>query len=200
MKTYEIFKTNGTPNWDKVAGVDIDTYLWTKKPDISATAQAAWDESGLYIRLTAREKNILNRFAEQNDPVYLDSCLEFFFSPESSDPRYFNFEMNPSGALLIGFGSDRHNRSRLVQPNWRNLFQIAPFAIADGWGITLKIPTSFIRIFFPDFSPEAGKALRCNFYKCGDETVTPHFIAWNPLDIPQPDFHRPEFFGNLLLK
>ena len=43
------------------------------------------------------------------------------------------------------------------------------------------------------------KAVRGNFYKCGDKTAHPHFVSWNPVGTPSPDFHRPEFFGELLL-
>ena len=36
-----------------------------------------------------------------------------------------------------------------------------------------------------------------NFYKCGDETVQPHYYSWNPVELVDPDFHRSEFFGKL---
>ncbi len=39
--------------------------------------------------------------------------------------------------------------------------------------------------------------LKANFYKCGDELQTPHFLSWNPIEIEKPDFHRPDFFGTL---
>ena len=38
-----------------------------------------------------------------------------------------------------------------------------------------------------------------NFYKCGDETKTPHYGSWNPIENPTPDFHRPEGFGELVI-
>jgi hypothetical protein len=44
------------------------------------------------------------------------------------------------------------------------------------------------------------ETIRANFYKCGDLTAHPHFLSWNPIDLPKPDFHRPEFFGTLTLK
>jgi hypothetical protein len=47
---------------------------------------------------------------------------------------------------------------------------------------------------------EAGATLRANFYKCGDELQVPHFLSWNPIGVETPDFHRPEFFGKLVLE
>jgi hypothetical protein len=36
-----------------------------------------------------------------------------------------------------------------------------------------------------------------NFYKCADDTAFKHYLSWNPILTPNPDFHRPEFFGEL---
>ncbi|WP_414481477.1 carbohydrate-binding family 9-like protein [Caldicoprobacter sp.] len=44
-----------------------------------------------------------------------------------------------------------------------------------------------------------GKRIKANFYKCGDKTKYPHWGCWNRIDTPHPDFHRPEFFGDLIL-
>ncbi|MDE6137165.1 MAG: hypothetical protein K2F97_06800, partial [Muribaculaceae bacterium] len=42
--------------------------------------------------------------------------------------------------------------------------------------------------------------MRGNFYKCASATSQPHYLSWNPIDTPEPDFHRPEFFGKLILQ
>ena len=36
-----------------------------------------------------------------------------------------------------------------------------------------------------------------NFYKCGDQQVVPHYLSWAPITTENPDFHRPEYFGEL---
>ena len=41
--------------------------------------------------------------------------------------------------------------------------------------------------------------LRCNFYKCGDNCAIPHYLSWAPIDTPAPNFHCPEFFGEVTL-
>ena len=63
------------------------------------------------------------------------------------------------------------------------------------WRVTLLIPFHLIGVD-PEALPEK---LRANFYKCGDCTAHPHFLSWSPIDTPNPDFHRPDFFGELLL-
>ena len=43
-----------------------------------------------------------------------------------------------------------------------------------------------------------GGAMAGNFYKCGDETPHPHYLAWSALSSDHPDFHRRQDFGQLL--
>ena len=151
------------------------------------------------MRLQATEEHILRRFTGDMDEVCKDSCLEFFFCPKADD-RYFNFEANPNGSMYVGYGLPGADRCRLYKSNWKELLQVEPFETADGWGIQLRIPVSFIRIFVSDFALYSGLSLKANFFKCGDETVEPHYMAWNPVDLPAPNFHRPDFFGTITLK
>jgi hypothetical protein len=41
------------------------------------------------------------------------------------------------------------------------------------------------------------ETIRANFYKCGDSTAVPHYLSWSHIATETPDFHRPEFFGEL---
>jgi hypothetical protein len=43
------------------------------------------------------------------------------------------------------------------------------------------------------------ESLRANFYKWGDGTSVPHYLTWSHIVTETPDFHRPEFFGELFL-
>ena len=47
--------------------------------------------------------------------------------------------------------------------------------------------------------PAVGLQLWANFYVCGDRTPCPCYGAWNDVQTTTPDFHRPEFFGRLIL-
>ena len=48
-------------------------------------------------------------------------------------------------------------------------------------------------------TPHSGLRLRGNFYSCGDLSPAPYYAAWSEVDTGTPDFHRPEYFGELLL-
>ena len=66
----------------------------------------------------------------------------------------------------------------------------------QSWRVGVVIPFELIGLH-PDNLPHS---IRANFYKCGDKTAHPHYVSWSPIDTPKPDFHRPDFFGELILK
>ena len=200
MQNYEVTHISGKPDWKNIPTINLTHHLWSNVPTIIPSAQAAWDEDALYIRMQAMEPHIRREYTGDLDPVCQDSCLEFFFCPTADNSRYFNFEVNPNGSMYVGYGKAGNDRCRLHRPNFKELFQVSPFEFSGGWGIELRIPVSFLQIFVPDFKLYSGLTFRANFYKCGDLTQQEHYIAWNPIDWPHPCYHLPQFFGEITLK
>jgi hypothetical protein len=130
----------------------------------------------------------------------MDSCLEFFFTAQEKGNRYFNVEINPNGACYFGFGRLRHQRCRLLIKKVKKLLNIRTFKTEKGWGVEFAIPVWFLEIYSPGFALFPGKKLRGNFYKCAEDSVTPHFITWNEVTYYKPDFHKPNYFGKLIFK
>lgn len=183
------------PDWTMITSVKLSHTGWVEPCSIAAQAQCCCDGNSLWVRMEAREAPIRATLTGRLDQICDDSCLEFFFAPQSDDARYFNFECNPLGNLYVGFGAERPTRVRQIVKDPEALFQPAPFLTVEGWGVVFRVPMSFISIYFPGyiFSGEAA----CNFYKCGDKTEVPHFLAWSPLTCSTPDFHRRQDFGRL---
>ena len=67
-----------------------------------------------------------------------------------------------------------------------------------GWHVLLEIPAVLIEALY-GLTLEHGRRFRGNFYACGDKTPAPYYAAWNEVETPSPDFHRPEFFGEFTL-
>lgn len=176
----------------------IDSYVWggegTYMPE--ARAYVTWNEEGLQVLLCAMEKEISVEATEFNGEVYRDSCLEFFVQPFEDDPRYLNIETNAGGAALIGFGPNREQRERLPEmPEGMNLR--ASRHRGGWWAVAYTVPASLLKQLYGR-TPAPGSRMRGNFYKC-DETIHPHFGSWAPIAHFRPDFHRPEWFGELTL-
>lgn len=194
MDVYSIF-CQPQVDWSKVPAVELRDAGWLDPTAISARAQLCHDGSALLVRMEAVESPVRATLTEPLSQVCNDSCLEFFFAPDMADERYLNFEFNPLGTMYLGFGAARSTRVRQIVKKPDELFAPCPFTTENGWGICWRIPFSFIRMYFPTFAPEGECA--GNFYKCGDETVRPHYLSWAPMSCDTPDFHRRTDFGTL---
>ena len=117
--------------------------------------------------------------------------------------NFFLFRQVTGRIILIGVGPARNGREHapkevtdLVQ-RWSSLGD-TPFeerVEETDWEVALIIPYA---VFFKhQIESLDEKEIKANFYKCGDELQTPHFLSWNPIKIENPDFHRPDFFGTL---
>ena len=183
------------PDWAIAPAVKLTHQPWLAPCDVGAKAQLCHDGERLHVRMTAKESEVRATLTGETDMVCEDSCLEFFLAPDPADKRYFNFEWNPLGTLYLGFGAERGTRVRQLVRDKDALFAPRPFRTADGWGIEFAIPASFIALYFPGFALRGEAA--GNFYKCGDRTERPHYLAWAKLTSDHPDYHRRQDFGAL---
>lgn len=203
--------------WNDIKGISIDNFPWDKngyKP--KTIAKVFYTDTHFHIYFRSYENEIKVTYFDMDGDVYKDSCVEFFvkFNPDK-DKNYLNFEMNPAGTLLLGFGPDRHKRNRLNFDNFLEVFNVSTSVTKDTvdeynnssqycsdkfWTVQYSIPFSFIEKYFGKLDFKKGYRLEGNFYKCGDETKYPHYGCWNLIDLPASDFHRPDFFGNLILE
>ena len=196
MKPTYIVKRVEKPEWEKIEAVTLHHQPWLTPNTVEAKAQMCHDGEKFFVRMTAKEEKIRAELTDVLSQVCNDSCLEFFFAPDCG-MRYFNFEWNPLGTLYLGFGAARNTRVRLIVKDKDALFAPKPFTTANGWGIEFEIPASFIQMYFPAFDMSEARA---NFYKCGDKTEVPHYLAWSDLTSEKPDYHRAGDFGDLYFK
>jgi hypothetical protein len=130
-----------------------------------------------------------------NSDVHLDNCVEFFISLNQSE-YYYNFEFNALGVGKIAYGQKAGRRIFLDNALIGEVTTKIESSNVHGqfnWAILLKIP---IEIFiFNDHKSFDGLTAYANFYKCADALPNPHYLTWNTIISPKPDFHRPESFG-----
>src|SRR5690606_16587199 len=132
-----------------------------------------------------------------NESVWEDSCIEFFVSFDGSG-NYYNLEFNILGTGLIGYGpAEKNDRQRFNSDEISrvNTFtQVQQIAGSKSWQIILLIP---IGLFDKTFEQLSGTTANANFYKCGDGLPKPHFVSWNSIEHPKPNFHLPAYFGKI---
>ena len=178
----------------------IDSVNWESYPYCPEVSfRIAHNGDAIFLNYRVNESDIKAVCNQDNGKVWEDSCVEFFVS--FSEGSYFNIECNCIGKLLIGKGSGRgENRIRLTESELKNVARRSsmgdsPVENRSGdWEISLIIPKE---IFYPEIRTFNQVKARGNFYKCGDNLQTPHFLSWNPIRWNTPNFHLPEFFGEL---
>lgn len=214
-KEYKVKKVSleeaGAKNiWDSIQPARIESYVWDEnhyRPE--AYAKVFYTDTHLHVKLVAYEKEVRAVNTGMNEPVYQDSCLEFFVKPNpEKDGRYMNFETNSIGAMLLGIGDERTGRTLVTDEKDFASFEIntslnyeeAQTFKGDCWSVEYKIPFAFIEKIYGKLEYKKGKRMEANFYKCGDGAKYPHYGSWNEIVAPQPDFHRPECFGEIILE
>lgn len=185
----------------------IDMLNWPQlfpyKPDVKFKVLRT--ETSIFIKYYVREKSLRAMYADDQEPVWEDSCVEFFFR-NVEDDFYYNFEFNCIGTCVA---TKRKGRNEDVSPlNKEQLQQIkrlpslgkVPFGRQEGvfeWTLMVEIPLIILNLGEENM---LASELYANFYKCGDETQFPHYLSWNYILSEQPDFHLPEYFGELILQ
>ena len=184
----------------------IDQVNWPEsfpeKPEVSV--EVSNDHEALYLHYRVKGEQLRAVTTEDQGPVWEDSCVEFFCQVPG-DKHYCNFECNCIGSIV---GSRRLGRAEEVVPfspdemgtiERKCTFPREAFEEKDGlfaWEVELRIP---LRLIFREKKPAFPQTLKANFYKCADKTKKPHFVSWQPIDLPKPDFHCPQFFGEITL-
>lgn len=177
----------------------IDHLLWSNSgyfPKVEFSI--GYTADAVILKYFVKEKYAIARHTQVNDLVYQDSCVEFFLAFNSDN--YYNLEFNCIGTPYAAYGKDKRNRTELPVDIVKEMTVLhrVDEAESDGftrWEMTLRIP--FNVFVHDDITSLKGRKCQANFYKCGDETPEPHFLSWNNILNSEPDFHLPQFFGNI---
>lgn len=182
----------------------IDSLNWPsafpEKPEV--TVEVTNNQDYLFLHFFVKGEQLRALTTEDQGHVWEDSCVEFFCQVPGED-YYLNFETNCIGAMVASRRRGRNldvqalSPAEMAQIERRCTFPRQVIAERDGWfawEVELRIP---LHLIFGD-NPKT-KSLRANFYKCADKTKKPHYLSWQPISLPQPDFHCPQFFAPIVL-
>ncbi len=165
----------------------------------------AHNGSMILIEYVVAEEYVRAMAESDNGHVWEDSCVEMFITFDGS--HYYNIECNCRGKVLLACGPKRNDRTYST-PEQVALIRRSP-SIADAkpfdsrpaqgeWSMRLAIPAE---AFFADrITDLRGIHAKANFYKCGDRLPTAHFLSWQPIPVASPDFHLPQYFGDVIFE
>ncbi|MGL5318048.1 MAG: carbohydrate-binding family 9-like protein [Bacteroidales bacterium] len=188
MEESAVRQSIGHANWSEFPYRPICTF------DIART------DTKLYLRYFVRGNCLKALYTNDQDPVWQDSCVEFF-AQIPGEKEYYNFEFNCIGTCLASKRENRDNATSLSPEQMKTILRMPslgtrPFHEMQGlfaWDLIVAIPFDVLGLDGTNL-PEKIKA---NFYKCADETSLPHYLSWNPIATEKPNFHCPEYFGEI---
>lgn len=180
----------------------IDKINWKSFPYRPlVSVHLAYSEEGLILHYFVRGLDLRTISAGDGHYVHTDSCVEFFMQREPGE-SYINFEFNAAGVCYASHHSSIKDSIPFSLGEYSSILRSATYQgkriDTQGlhtWQILVQIPWSTMGYT----SNKLPECLWGNFYKCGDDTAHPHYLSWAPIDEPSPAFHRPQFFGKLVL-
>jgi len=198
---YEVKTISDMSQMDLGNVAEINIYNWggDYRPVTKAILCYVKDQ-GFGVRMICEEKDPPALMTEQDTYVSEDSCMEAFLDCDPTQGLgYFNFEGNAIGTMLECFGlPDKHPRMRLAANGYAH--PLPRLIKGDGiWGWELLIPMDLIRTFYGNVEFKAGHKMRGDFYKCGGKNHIVHYGSYTKIDFPKPNFHRPEFFADMVI-
>lgn len=205
MKNYSIKKIRqekmNMQLWNDIPPLSIECYPWDEKNYRPLTeVKLVYNNSKLMVKFICVEKNPIAKYLDFNGPVYKDSCVEFFFNPlPSESSQYINLEINSKGNFLLQIGKDKESR-KFIDDVDKNIFNVISYTGPDFWSVEFEIPFCFVEKYYGKIEFKSEYKIKGNFYKCGDETVYPHYGCWNEITNGTPNFHLPQYFGELILE
>lgn len=195
--------------WKKIREIPVARFMG----DLPAfqpvvKAKMMYDKDNLYLIYKVEDKHVRIQNTKFNSSVSTDACVEFFFSPDVEWPlRYFNLEINAGGTGLMAYHKDG-KRMNLKEEDFKGV-EIAhtlpkylekEIAEPVTWYLEVKLPLEMLRKYAEVTQPKKGVIWKANFYKTSSRSTNPHYITWSEVKNPKPQFHLPQFFGNITFR
>ena len=170
-------------------------------------AKVVYDDQAIYVIFKVEDQYVRAVITKNQGPVCTDSAVEFFFSPDG-DPGYFNLEMNCGGTMLFHHQIEPREGKLLIDDSLKqvevahSMPKVVDPEIQEPvtWTVEYRIPFSMLQKYADFNVPHSGTVWRANFYKIADKTSHPHWLTWSPVINPEPNFHMPEYFGEIIFQ
>jgi len=197
--------------WSKAEVLKLANFMGTQPEHFPNTrAKLLYDNDNIYVFFRVQDQYVRAVAQDYHDAVCQDSCVEFFFTCGTDIAEgYFNVEVNCGGTLLFYHQTARgQNQQQVSVADCRQVKIISSLPskvdpeITEPtvWTVKYALPIAILTKHAPVAKPGPGVTWKANFYKCADQSSHPHWLTWNPVDKPSPDFHLPQYFGTIMFE
>jgi len=198
-RKYNIFVTL----WRKMTGAEEREANDPYAPETSL--KLLYDDKYIYGLFQVKDQYVRATAKNFGDMTCVDSCVEFFIRP-ANNVRYYNFEFNAGGHMLLYNITDLRKKKFSAVPEadcetvqrFHTLPEFIDPEIKDPvtWRLGFAVPVAFFVKFGDNVNASlSGQTWSANVFKCAELTSHPHWFTWQPL--PKLDFHRPDCFTDV---
>ena len=181
--------------WQNASPITFDSDWQGKNADRGRETEVRvlWSRQNLFLRFECHYREIFT--FEDSDPngrrdhLWDRDVAEAFLQPDPSRERFYReFEVSPNGMwvdLDIFPGGLANLKSGLQR-------SVARDEKSRVWTAVLAIPMKSLTASF-----DPSGIWRVNFYRVEGKSEPRAYLAWQPTNTPQPNFHVPKAFGKL---
>lgn len=197
--------------WDRAEVIDRFTLPWlgeNERPARTGTkARLLWNRDNLYFLAEMEDADLYAFSKEHDETLWLGDVFELFFKPSDEHGGYYEFQVNPSAAVLDMFiprrGAGTFERFAKDRP-----FHVVANVTADGtvgdwtdrdtgWTVEGRIPwTDFLATGGRPDVDEQWRFALCR-YDYSVDFEGPELSTCAPLKKSRPDFHHFENYALL---
>lgn len=187
--------SHSAAEWQNASAVTFDSDWQEKNADSgrSTEVRVLWSRQHLYLRFGCRYRDLF--VFEDSDPdgrrdhLWDRDVAEAFLQPDPSRAGFYReFEVSPNG-MWVDLDIFPGGRSDLKSGLQRS---VAVNEKSHTWTAELAIP---MRTLTTNFDPSA--IWRVNFFRVEGRSEPRAYLAWQPTNTAQPNFHVPSAFGKL---
>ena len=163
---------------------------------LATAVRAGVRDGALLVRFDGRDPGTVATLTRRDDALWTEDVYEVFLSPFESPTVYFEFEVNPLGALFDARveSPDLVRRTMRVDPSWNLPGLSGRSRVRPGrWSAVLTIPLTGL---LGEVRTEPPGLWRANFFRI-DRGSCDEFSAWSPPLTDPADFHTAARFGFL---
>ncbi|MDF2612242.1 MAG: hypothetical protein K0S71_28 [Clostridia bacterium] len=183
--------------WERTPVLRIDEFPWYTAGEKQVTkVKCAIRADVLNIKVQSIDKYIRQEASKNNEPVYHDSCFEWFVTPvNKKGEAYFNIEISCNGTIYMAYRDNTKDRV-LASQAILDQIKITSSIQKASWELDICIPIKVLEMMM------RGKADRDiwygNFYRCGG-SEDEQYACWQAIDAKKPNFHLPTQFGKMII-
>lgn len=193
--TLEVSALAATDRLVGLPAITLSDTVTGAAPRLTTAVRVGYRAGALHVRFDGRDAGVVATYSRRDEPLWKEDVFEVFLSPLPEPAVYYEFEVNPKGALFDARVASPEGRRATMQvevgwncPGLRARVRVR----ADRWSALLTIPLA------PMDPTGAARLWHANFTRV-DRGQTDEYSAWRPTFCDPPDFHVPARFGRLSL-